>query len=366
MSTRHRVLLFLLATFAFIPAVSLSTTIWDLDAISQSNLSNKSSIELTDGSRTITKLNTSQIKMLLDTRDRISAQSDTYAKVLISDEPILNAWAISANGAKTITLTLEMLEMIGNDSDQFAALIGHEITHIAQNHQAQKESVNNILNLLGAIAGVVIDAKLQNTTRGYQGIGQDIADVGTALASNAYSRSEEKEADEYGFRWMVQAGYDPQGAIRLHKGLLNRSGDSISFLSDHPSSSDRIANINHMIAQYEIAERSKVASYTLTQPTSSTVISDQITETIPAPSVAISGQVGVVLSLKNKYNYVILAGTTATTLPVGLNVNVVTSDNNKISARIARAVDGYYSAIIDGDIYHISQGDRIETLERTK
>ena len=359
MSTRHRVLLFLLAIFYLIPALAQANT-WDLDSISQSSLSD-SSVDLTISNRTLTKLNTAQIRMLLDTRDRISAQSGTYAKVLISDEPILNAWAISANGAKTITLTLEMLEMIGNDSDQFAALIGHEITHIAQNHQAQKESVNNILNLLGAIAGVVIDAKLQNTTRGYQGIGQDIAEVGTALASNAYSRSEEKEADEYGIRWMVQAGYDPQGAIRLHKGILNRSGDSISFLSDHPSSSDRIANINQMIAQYEIAERSKVASNTLPQPTSLTVSSDQTTETISAPTVAISGQVGVVLSLKNKYNYVTLAGTTATMLPVGLNVNVVTSDNKKIPARIARAIDGYYSAIIDGDINKIVQGDRIET-----
>ena len=366
MCSRHRVLIFLLATFAFIPAVSLSNTIWDLDAISQSNLSNKSSIEFTDGSRTITKLNTSQIKMLLDTRDRISTQSDTYAKVLISDEPMINAWASSANGANTVTVTLEMLEMIGNDSDQCAALMGHEITHIARNHGAQKASVNTILNLLGAIAGVVIDAKLQNTTRGYQGIGQDIAEVGTALASNAYSRSEEKEADEYGFRWMVQAGYDPQGAIRLHKGMLNRSGDSISFLSDHPSSSDRIANINQMIAQYEIAERSKVASNTLPQPTSLTVSSEQTTETISAPTGAISGQVGVVLSLKIKYNYVILAGTTATMLAVGLNVNVVTANNEKIPARIARAIDGYYSAIIDGDVNKIIQGDRIETLERAK
>ena len=364
MSSRHRVLLFLLAVFYLIPVLAQANT-WDLDSISQSSLSD-SSVDLTNGSRTVTKLNTSQIRMLLDTRDRISAQSDTYAKVLISDDPILNAWAISANGAKAVTLTLEMLEMIGNDSDQCAALMGHEITHIARNHGAQKASVSRILNLLGAIAGVVMDAKLQNTRGGYQGIGQDIADVGTALASNAYSRSEEKEADEYGFRWMVQAGYDPQGAIRLHKGMLNRSGDSISFLSDHPSSSDRIANINQMIAQYEIAERSKVASNTLPQPTSLTVSSDQTTETISAPTVAISGQVGVVLSMKNKYNYVILAGTTATMLAVGLNVNVVTANNEKIPARIARAIDGYYSAIIDGDVNKIIQGDRIETLERAK
>ena len=106
MSSRPRVLLFLLAVFYLIPVLAQANT-WDLDSISQSSLSD-SSVDLTTGSRTVTKLNTSQIRMLLDTRDRISAQSDTYAKVLISDEPMLNAWAISANGAKTVTLTLEM------------------------------------------------------------------------------------------------------------------------------------------------------------------------------------------------------------------------------------------------------------------
>ena len=68
----------------------------------------------------------------------------------------------------------------------------------------------------------------------------------------------------------------------------------------------------------------------------------------------------MVLTIKSRYNYVILVGTTATPLPVGSKVRVLTANNEKLKARIARAVDGYYSAVIDGDIRSVVVGDRIE------
>lgn len=355
----------LITILCCIPIFAQCKTIWDADLLSPM-LDGNSTVNLTMNGATVKRLDTSQIKMLIDSRDRISAQSGTYAKVLISDEPFINAYAISTNGANTVTVTLEMLEMLGNDTDQYGALMGHEITHIANHHMAGKVAVNTILNILGAIAGAALDAKLQNTRGAYQGIGNDLASLGTELASSAFSRSEEKEADEYGFRFMTQAGYDPSGAVRLHTGLLNHNGNNNSFFATHPSSIERIQNMNQMIAKYEASKNTQVASYTYSQPTSSTTSSNSIAETATVPTINVTGQVGIVLTLKNRYNYVILSGTTAEQLPEGLRVNIVSANNKITPAIISRAVDGYYSAIVDGDIYHIAQGDAITIPEGHK
>jgi hypothetical protein len=119
-----------------------------------------------------------------------------------------------------------------------------------------------------------------------------------------------------------------------------------------------------MIAQYKLSQGIQTASESRTTTISpeSKPYDSAANDTLPK-EVAwgdVKGQVGVALELKERYSYLIFTGTTALKLPVGAKVEIVNNANRRIQGRIARSVDGYYSAVIDGDIHDLEVGDRIE------
>ena len=66
-----------------------------------------------------------------------------------------------------------------------------------------------------------------------------------------YSRSQETEADEYGAKFARAAGYDPKALISFFQTLQAQSGKQPGFmtwLSEHPATSDRIAHLQQYIA----------------------------------------------------------------------------------------------------------------------
>ncbi len=347
----------LLAISLTYSASCFASHVWDVDTIYR-NSSNQNSAILTAEEKTVTTIDTSQIEMLMKVSNDIASQSGTYAKLLLSDEPLLNAWAQSANGANTVTITFSMLMLIGNDSDKCAALLGHEYTHLKLNHSAQKETVDTVLTILSSLAGGVIDAVILNKTGVTLSIGRDTTEVVGQGLNAAYSRTEEREADAYGTRWMMQAGYNPQGSIRLQEVLLQQNGDNNSFLATHPPSSERVANIKKIISEFDPSKNVTLTTNRLPNSASEPVpISAPDT---PIKSLTnISGQVGVVLKVKYKYNYFIFAGTTSTRLPVGAKVYVLSANNEKVPALIERAVDGYYSATYEDSVTTFSRGERV-------
>lgn len=75
-----------------------------------------------------------------------------------------------------------------------------------------------------------------------------IAGLGADLIDASYSRDQEREADALGVGYVMSAGFDPNGGIRLHEKLLKTSrGLSLPFLSSHPSGEERIENLKALI-----------------------------------------------------------------------------------------------------------------------
>ncbi len=100
----------------------------------------------------------------------------------------------------------------------------------------------------GAIAALILGAA---RVRG----GGMIADLGTAAVSRSYSRDHEREADRLGVEWMIAAGFDPEGALRLHERLLQlRHGGSIPFLQSHPAGAERVESIRQQIANFGLKQ----------------------------------------------------------------------------------------------------------------
>ena len=135
--------------------------------------------------------------------------------------------------------------------DELAGVLGHEISHVTRRHhvrQAQRSILPGILSVPGRVVGVVNE------------------DVGRVMTSPldayvaGYSRSQETEADTVGMGVAARAGYEP-GALAL---ILDRIEDTATMLSGqqrqaswtdtHPTTPDRVANIEQRGAQLEVAQ----------------------------------------------------------------------------------------------------------------
>jgi len=84
------------------------------------------------------------------------------------------------------------------------------------------------------------------------GVASTAIQVGGSALFAKFSRDDELQADEYGVRYLVQAGIDPRGIVDMFRTLLNerRSQPTAvdAFFRTHPLEEDRIA-----LAQADLA-----------------------------------------------------------------------------------------------------------------
>jgi len=138
-----------------------------------------------------------------------------------------------------------IFQLTKNDAG-LAAVIGHELAHVTQNHVGKQRARATSLMGLGVLADVALatngsSARTRSTT---QAVYQPLASI---LGVLPYSRSHELESDTVGLRYMAKAGYDPREALGFWKrfqAYKAKSGSSQpEWLSTHPVDSTRIVNI---------------------------------------------------------------------------------------------------------------------------
>ena len=78
------------------------------------------------------------------------------------------------------------------------------------------------------------------------------------LIDTAFSRDDEYEADESGFRYLVVSGHDPKAAITALEKLkaIERRDPSLidKLLMDHPPTTERIDNLRKAYRAYKSGE----------------------------------------------------------------------------------------------------------------
>jgi predicted Zn-dependent protease len=183
------------------------------------------------------------MRELLQVQDRMQQQAGFAGELVISDGMAPNAFAANVRGRSLIGITAPMLDLLRDDLDAYAALLGHEIAHHVQRHGQQRQSREQSLGIARALFGLALGAA------GVRHAGS-IANLGTAVVSSSYTRDEERDADRLGVDWMAAAGFDPEGALRLHERLLQSGGRGIPipFLQTHPAGEERVARIRRQIA----------------------------------------------------------------------------------------------------------------------
>jgi predicted Zn-dependent protease len=193
------------------------------------------------GERIIATLPTRTLQRMMLAHLRMSAAANVQADLFIVEGEGPNAFAGLSHGRRIIGISLEMIKLIGDAADEYAALFGHESAHWAKGHVDAGQTRTNTLKTVGALAGIGL---------GMAGVpgGGLISSIGFDLIEASYSRDQEREADAQSIDYMLAAQYDPRGAIRLHEKMLDiPEGFRLPFLSSHPSSTERLKNLQSLI-----------------------------------------------------------------------------------------------------------------------
>lgn len=135
-----------------------------------------------------------------------------------------------------------LIERAGSAAE-LAGAIAHEIAHGTARHGTQRMSQAYEANIL---AGVLLGNN--------PGLAQQIAaQIAAQGAFASFSRSDEREADRLGVRYMADAGFDPEGLARMLEGLLDdqrrEPGGVTRFFSTHPTTQERVAEVRQLARQ---------------------------------------------------------------------------------------------------------------------
>ncbi|MCX7927974.1 MAG: M48 family metallopeptidase [Candidatus Omnitrophica bacterium] len=183
-----------------------------------------------------------QVQRLQQIGQRIAQVSDrqdlTYQFAIVDDKT-LNAFAIPG-GYVYIHKGL----MDAANDDELAAVIAHEIGHIAARH-----SVKQIQAVLGyqLVLSIVTGGRTNSSAL------NDALSVVFELVNLGYSRKDEFLADKLAVRYTRRAGYSPLGIITLFQKLESEKKKSpnlnLVFLSSHPPITERIARVEEQMRQ---------------------------------------------------------------------------------------------------------------------
>lgn len=139
--------------------------------------------------------------------------------------------------------------------EELAGVIAHEISHVSCRHISQKIERSKKIGyatLAGVVAGVLLGSAGAGEAASAVTMGSMAAGQSAALA---YSRDDEAQADQFGLEYLNRAGYSAQGLLKVLQKMRGQQwfgpNQIPTYLRTHPTSENRMANIDIWIAKHE-------------------------------------------------------------------------------------------------------------------
>ncbi|MBI5904127.1 MAG: M48 family metalloprotease [Deltaproteobacteria bacterium] len=173
---------------------------------------------------------------------RVSHRPNLDYRYRVLNSSVPNAFALPGG---YIVINRGLLVGLKSEAEM-AAVLGHETGHVTAKHSLagyQRAMAANVL-----LSGVVLAAG------GRSGV-QELSGITASLIENGFSRDQEREADWLGIDYLVKAGYNPEGAVRLQEYFFSQleGGKNPLFVEGlfrtHPFSRERLDNARARIAE---------------------------------------------------------------------------------------------------------------------
>ena len=173
---------------------------------------------------------------------RLSPRQDVeYRFQVIDNIETVNAFALP--GGRMYIYT-GLMKLCGNEGE-LAAVMAHEISHVASHHHGESMTRQQLGNAVAAIL-----------------LGKDpsaLAEVGATLVGTGvfakFSRQNEREADSMGMKILFQAGYTPDAMLSFMDKMMQEEqrkggGHPLPIFSSHPATANRLLYLQELAAQY--------------------------------------------------------------------------------------------------------------------
>ena len=151
----------------------------------------------------------------------------------------INAFACPDGSVRVFSSLMDIM----ND-DELLGVIGHEIGHVMKHH-----SKNAFRTQL--LTGALKDAVASTGGKAAALTESQLGTLGESLVNSKYSQSQEKEADDCGYDFLIKNKRNPYGMAMAFEKLLNlEQGNNVKqsyidkMFSSHPDTQSRINHIN--------------------------------------------------------------------------------------------------------------------------
>ena len=151
---------------------------------------------------------------------------------IIDDDDTLNAFCTPGGFIYVYTGLIRYLDA----EDHLAGVLGHEIAHAERRHSSSRLQKQFGVNALLAFVVLGTPISLADAIN---------AQILAELMTLRYSRGQEAQSDDDSVRYLASTPYACDGAAGFFEKLLNEGQDVRvpAFLSDHPDSASRVADI---------------------------------------------------------------------------------------------------------------------------
>lgn len=199
----------------------------------------KESVEWMDNNNKVSDANSAYTKRLNRLTEGLTEVEGIPLNFKVYEVSDINAFACPDGSVRVFSSLMDIMS-----DDELLGIIGHEIGHVAKHH-SRKAFQNELLTgalkdgiaSTGGVAAALTDSQ----------VGQ----LGQALIGAKYSQKQEKEADDYGYEFLVSHGRNPWGMVMAFEKFLtlegNGSAGSASYIqkmfSSHPDTKDRIKRL---------------------------------------------------------------------------------------------------------------------------
>jgi beta-barrel assembly-enhancing protease len=186
---------------------------------------------------------TSYINLLGQTLAIYSSRPETFGgyHFLILDSDEINAFAAPGGD---ILVTRGLLRCATSE-DAVAAILAHEISHVAKQHglkAIKKDRLTKALIGVGTTAAQVLGPdELADQTSTFK---DSVGDITSTLVNSGYSREQELDADKVALANLRAIGYNPEALRDMLKVMQKKlKSGGLDFAKTHPDPKVRIAAI---------------------------------------------------------------------------------------------------------------------------
>ncbi len=180
------------------------------------------------------------VDVIRDLGSKLTVSSKYHYQWFVAEDPVVNAFAIPGG----FVVVNSGLIAAADSAEEVAGVLAHEVQHVERRHSlkalVQAMGLQTLIQLvLGDVAGEM-------------GAGI-VAQLGTLK----FGRDHESEADRLGLAALQRAGIDGHGMLRFFEKLARQDGSTLTFLSTHPATADRLEALQRAL---EAADTHRVES----------------------------------------------------------------------------------------------------------